>query len=258
MAFEISYISSNSGMEIRTLPESRLPRDILLDTEKDLWPNHTVTPGFLESKVSRTCATHVEECKVGVDDLIAQQYALNIDFALANSQIHQTAVFMPHSPTVTQTTSILEPSWIGTISVTDCRKQVQKKKKTHNMGVWIMASNTKSFMARSLAILWVRPNRVPHWRWQLQYKRIIHKEQMDTTGTTGHHHDAHHIYSKQIVGFFCGCESFIFQHEQTCRGIFRCIGKRETKPSSLRCNDGGDINDKNADMDFHAVPPPDY
>ena len=50
----------------------------------------------------------------------------------------------------------------------------------------------------------------------------------------GEHHGSHHSYSNQFVSFFCSCESFIFWHEQTCRGISRCIGKRETKPSSLR------------------------
>ena len=50
---------------------------------------------------------------------------------------------------------------------------------------------------------------------------------MDTTDTTGQHHDAQHIYKKQFVSPFCGCESFIFQHEQTCLRIFRCICKRK-------------------------------
>ena len=56
----------------------------------------------------------------------------------------------------------------------------------------------------------------------------------------GEHHGSHHACSKQFASFFCSCESFIFRHEQTCWGIFRCIGKRETKPSSLRTNDCGE------------------
>ena len=39
------------------------------------------------------------------------------------------------------------------------------------------------------------------------------------------------------------------KHEQTCPRIFRCIGKRETKASSLHSN---------ADMDCHAVLPTDH
>ena len=66
---------------------------------------------------------------------------------------------------------------------------------------------------------------------------------MDTTYTTGQHHDSHHIYLKQFISLFCSCESFIFQHEQTCRRIFRHANK---------------IYDKNADMDDHAVPPHEY
>ena len=81
---------------------------------------------------------------------------------------------------------------------------------------------------------------------------------MDTTDIIGDYHDSHHIYSKQVVSFLCGCESFVFQHEHTCWIIFRCIGKRETKGSSLHCNDCKKINDENADMDHHAVLPPDY
>ena len=36
-----------------------------------------------------------------------------------------------------------------------------------------------------------------------------------TTDITGQHHDSHHIYSMIFVSFFCCCEPFIFQHEQT-------------------------------------------
>ena len=42
---------------------------------------------------------------------------------------------------------------------------------------------------------------------------------------------------KQFVSFFCVCESFSFQQEQTCPKIFRCIGTRETKSSSLRSHE---------------------
>ena len=39
--------------------------------------------------------------------------------------------------------------------------------------------------------------------------------------------------------------------------IFRYIGNLETKASSLGSNVGEKIDDKNADMDYHAVLPPD-
>ena len=64
------------------------------------------------------------------------------------------------------------------------------------------------------------------------HRRIIHKRQMDTADTTSQHNDAHHIYSMQFVSLFCGCESLIFQHEQTCQRIFRYIGLYEAKASS--------------------------
>ena len=43
------------------------------------------------------------------------------------------------------------------------------------------------------------------------HRRLIHRRQMDTPDTTGQLCD--HIHSSEFVGFFCGCDSFIFQHE---------------------------------------------
>ena len=98
--------------------------------------------------------------------------------------------------------------------------------------------------ARSLAIFWVGtsqdswdPSEYHNWRLLYCDKRIIHQRQMDTADSTSQHHVAHNIYLKQFVIPFCGCQSFIFQHEQTCWSIFRCICKRETKASSLHRND---------------------
>ena len=84
---------------------------------------------------------------------------------------------------------------------------------------------------------------------------------MDTTDTVGEHHESHHMYSKQFVSFFCSCESFIFGQEQICGIIFRYIGQREAKASPLlrtACERERETSDKNADMDCHAVPPPDF
>ena len=108
-----------------------LESSLILDTEKDRWPNHMFTDGTFERKPSRTYAKHVEDCKVGAEDLIAQKFELNTDLTLEHFQIHQTAVFMHHPPTATQTTSIMNPSWIETISVPMCPKQVHQPQHNH-------------------------------------------------------------------------------------------------------------------------------
>ena len=51
--------------------------------------------GASESKTSNTCEEHIEGCKVGAQDWLVQNVELSKDFAFANYQIHQTAVFMP-------------------------------------------------------------------------------------------------------------------------------------------------------------------
>ena len=65
----------------------------------------------------------------------------------------------------------------------------------------------------------------------------------------------HTTFTQRNLQFFRGCESFIFQHEQTCWRIFCCIGKIEAKASSLHSKDCEIISDKNADKDYHAPPP---
>ena len=67
---------------------------------------------------------------------------------------------------------------------------------------------------------------------------------MDTIDTVGQHHDSHHIYSQQCVSFFCMCDPFVFQHEQTCWRIVRYISQGETKASSLRSSDREEIRMK--------------
>ena len=75
----------------------------------------------------------MEDCKVEAGDWLAQNLELSKDFTLANCQIHQTAVSMPHQPTkVTRTTSIREPSLIEPTNVTTCPKQVHQLQ--HNRG----------------------------------------------------------------------------------------------------------------------------
>ena len=81
---------------------------------------------------------------------------------------------------------------------------------------------------------------------------------MDTADTTSQHHDALHSHSEQFVSLLCGCESFVFQHEQTCRRIFAPSATAKRKPVHCSAMIARRFNDKNADMDFYAVSPPDY
>ena len=95
--------------------------------------NHTFTSGTKESKTKSSWAEHMEDCKVDAGDWLAQNLELSKDFTLADLQIHQTAVSMPHQPTkVTRTTSIREPSLIEPTNVTKCPKQVHQLQ--HNRG----------------------------------------------------------------------------------------------------------------------------
>ena len=174
------------------------------------------TSSTLDSKISRTCAKHVEDRQVGVEDLIAQKFELNTDFTLANYRIHQTAVFMFHPPTGTQTTSMVEPSEIET-------SNVPKWFINHNRitSVRVMVSN-KSIMERSMATSWVGTNTrlmeliksTTSGGGDLDTRGSFTRDRWTQTDTIGQHHDAHHIYSKQCVSLLRGCKSSIFQHEQ--------------------------------------------
>ena len=53
--------------------------------------------------------------------------------------------------------------------------------------------------------------------------------QVEHVNTTQHLADIL-TYSLQFVSPFSGCESFIFETEQTCRIFFRCIGSAKQKP----------------------------
>ena len=78
---------------------------------------------------------------------------------------------------------------------------------------------------------------------------------MDTADTTGQHHDAHHMYSKQFVSFFCSCESCIFQRAGE---YFATSASAKQKPVHCSRLIARKISDKNTDIDYHAVPPPEY
>ena len=145
-----SYTSYKIGISIRNLPELWLLHDILLDSEKDRWLNHTLTPEASGTKTLHASAKHIVDYNAGTKDRLVQKSELSKDFGSVNYQIHQTAVVMILQPTeVTRTTSSVESSLIEPTSVTNRSKQVHQPQ--HNLGERIMVSNT-SIMARSLVI----------------------------------------------------------------------------------------------------------
>ena len=93
-----AYTSSTRVCKRMILPESSSPREKFPDPAKDRWFNHTFTSGASESKTSKTCAKHIDDCKGGARDWLTQIFELSNDFTLANDQIHPAAVFMPHQP----------------------------------------------------------------------------------------------------------------------------------------------------------------
>ena len=63
---------------------------------------------------------------------------------------------------------------------------------------------------------------------------------------------------KKCVSFFCCCESFIFQHVQSAAELFAASASAKQMPVLCTTTIARGTNDKHADMDYHAVPPPDY
>ena len=82
---------------------------------------------------------------------------------------------------------------------------------------------------------------------------------METAHNTRQHHDSNHIYSQQFVSFFCGCESFFFPSMSKRAGEFS-LDRPSAKQKPVHCAAmiAKTINDKNVDMDYHAVVPPGY
>ena len=77
------YTSSTRGMKIKTLSVSWFPREKFRNSAEDRWLNHTFTSGASEGKTSTTCTKHNEDCKVGAEDWLAQNFELSNDFTLA-------------------------------------------------------------------------------------------------------------------------------------------------------------------------------
>ena len=134
-----------------------------------------------------------------------------------------------HLTKVTRTATIVEPSLIESITVPNCPRHVHQPQHNHGrMDHGLKQINHGKVVGNMLA-----GSEYHNCRWQLTNKRITHQRQIDTTVTIGEHHDSHHIFSKQFVSFFCCGEPCTFQHEYTCWRIFRHIGQREAKASSL-------------------------
>ena len=68
-----SCTSSMCGMK-KTLPVMVSSRYLAR------WLIHTFTSGAPESNISNTCAKHIEDCKVGAEDFIAQNFELSRDY----------------------------------------------------------------------------------------------------------------------------------------------------------------------------------
>ena len=185
-----------------------------------------------------------------------QSVEVSKDFGSVNFQIHRKAVFMLLPPTkVTRTTSIMEPL-TDTINMPKCSKQVHQPQHNHvRTDPGLKKINHGKVLDKILVGDIHKICGTHHqWRWLPQYQRIIHRRKMDTTDTLGEHHDPHNIYSKQFVSFLCCCEPLFFSMSTRAQEYFATSAGSKQKVSSLlrtHC-------EKNADMDYRAVPPPEY
>ena len=184
---------------------------------------------------------------------------LKKDFTLAKYKIHRSSCYAPSSNESDQDDFDHEALLIEPTNVTNCNKLVHRPQHNHGRTDHGLKQINHGKIIGNILAGDIHKTCLTHqnhkWRWLPQHKKIIHRRQVDTTDTTGEHHDSHHLYSKQFVSFFCSCESFFVQHVQTCPRIFRCIGKRERKASSLLSNDSEKISDNGADMDYNAALP---
>ena len=114
----------------------------------------------------------------------------------------------------------------------------------HIVFIWIC------FVTASIWIRWFRSSTsAQHSNWQTStQKRIIHRRQMDTTDTTGEHHDSHHIYAMQLVSFSCGCDSFFSSMSKRAGDSVAASASAKQKP--VRCTGliASALIDKYADM----------
>ena len=164
-------------MKMETLPELWPLHDISFELEKDRWLNHTLAPEASENKTLHICAKHIEDCKVGIEELLVQNFGQRKDFGSFNYQIQFRATIihmessgddfdcgafsyqanyrdqLPQTGSSTTTQSLANGSW----SQTDQSWQ----------GHW------QNFGWRHSQDLW-DPSAYNNWRWRPQHKRIIH------------------------------------------------------------------------------------
>ena len=112
-----SYFSSE------TLPESRPPHVRFWR----LGENPTA-----ESCLDARREEHTEDCRVGAEDWLVQNFELSKDSTLVHSKIHKTVFKRRRHPTkVTRTTSIVEPSLLEPTNVTNFPKKVPQSQHNH-------------------------------------------------------------------------------------------------------------------------------
>ena len=209
-----SYTSSKSGMERRTLPELRLPHDILFDSEKDRWPNHTLTADASEGKTWNTCAKAHRRL---------QSWHRRMDRTELRSKERRWFYELPDSPDscVHAPSSNESDGWSVHWSSEPTCPIAPNRFINHNtiMDQGIMVSN-RSTMTKSLATFWVvtvtglvTPIRITQLAVAAFIQNDLFKRRhMDFTDSVVEHHDSHHIHSKQFISFLCCCR------------IFRCVG----------------------------------
>ena len=226
-------------MQIQILPEF---------SEKDRWLNHTLAPvAHPKAKTLHSCAKHIEDCDVGTEDRLVQNFELSKDFGSVNYQIYLTAVCMPYHPTkATRAASYMEPqtgssttaqSWAnGSWSQTGQSWQFHWPffgwRHSQRLVGPSEDHNRRWLPSEDHNWRWL-PSEDHNWRWIFSYKRIIHRRQMDTTDTTGEHHDSHHTCSKQ----FAVVSPLFHRISKLARESFATSASAKQKASSLLSND---------------------
>ena len=127
-----SFSSYKIGMKMLTLPELWLLHDILLCSFRRRTDGSVIrvlqTLWKAKTRIRAQSAQNIANLEP--EDRLAQNFEVSKGITVANFQIHETAVNMPHQPTkVKRTTSILEPSLIEPTNVTNCLKQVHQPRR---------------------------------------------------------------------------------------------------------------------------------
>ena len=84
------------------------------------------------------------------------------------------------------------------------------------------------------------------------HKKFIHKGQIDT-------HDAHHIFTQSNLSVSSAIVKPLISSMSKRAGVsFSASASAKQKPTHCTAMIARKVNDKNADMGYHAVPPPCY